>query len=73
MDIAALNILGLPVKARVGKEQWQANWCPRLEPGIWNQEVRHEQSMSNLAILYPYFGKENEEVELPNFSVPLKL
>lgn len=48
MDIVALNFLVLCMKGRVGKEQWQANWCPGWEPGIRSQEVRHEQNMSNL-------------------------
>lgn len=48
MDIVALNFLVLHMKGRAGKEQWQANWCPGWEPGIRSQEVRHEQSMSDL-------------------------
>lgn len=58
------------MKDMVGKEQWQANWCPGWEPGIRSQEVGFsvyankkcltlEKSL-NGPVLYPYFENENE-------------
>lgn len=74
IDTVVLSILGLHMKDIVGKEQWQTNWCPGWEPETRDQGVGPEENMEcltldkslNLAVLYPYFEKENEEVKLPN-------
>lgn len=60
----------------LGKQQWPAHWYPGQGPGIGIQEVGFSVDMNkefltlgkslNLAVFYPYFAKENEEVEVPS-------